>query len=258
MWAMTPSFDDLSDLYDAMIDWDKRLAHETPFYREVFDRVGARRILDVACGTGRHAALFHSWGLEVEGADISPAMLERARQRVPSAPAQGDRGLRWVQRGFDQPVDRPGSFDVAICVGNSLALAPTLATVDDAVEQMLHAVRPGGAVVIHVLNAAQLPDGPCVWQKARRATINDQDVLIIKGVHRTGERAFVELIVSTLDGRPQLRSESVPFLALRGGDLEQAARGGGAASVHLVGGYRGEPFVVEKSVDLILVAQKAG
>ena len=150
-----------------MIDWPKRLAHEEPFYRRLFQRLGARSVLDVACGTGRHAAMFHGWGLRVEGADLSPAMIDRARTRF----GQPD-GLRWAVRAFDQPTPKTEPFDVAVCVGNSLALAPDMATVERAIRQMLAAVRSGGAIVIHVLNLWHLPDGPCVWQKCLRAALS--------------------------------------------------------------------------------------
>ena len=117
-------FDDLADIYEAMIDWPKRLAHEGPFYRRLFDRLGVASVVDVACGTGHHAAMFHDWGLRVEGADLSPAMIERARQTFGEPP-----GLRWVVRGFDEPIAPAEPFDAAVCVGNSLALAPDVATV---------------------------------------------------------------------------------------------------------------------------------
>ena len=92
-------FDDFADIYEAMIDWPKRLAHEGPFYRRLFERIGVRSAIDVACGTGHHAAMFHSWGLRVEGADLSPAMIDRARNSF-GQPAS----LQWTVRGFDQPI----------------------------------------------------------------------------------------------------------------------------------------------------------
>jgi ubiquinone/menaquinone biosynthesis C-methylase UbiE len=43
-----------------------------------------RRVLDVGCGTGRWAAaLAERFGCEVTGVDVSPEMLEVARERVP-------------------------------------------------------------------------------------------------------------------------------------------------------------------------------
>jgi hypothetical protein len=68
--SMTGTFpDQLTDVYDAMIDWSKRLDHEGPFYRTLFERLSAKSVVDVACGTGHHAAMFHDWGLEVEASD---------------------------------------------------------------------------------------------------------------------------------------------------------------------------------------------
>ena len=77
--SMANLFQDLTDVYEAMIDWPKRLAREEPFYRRWFERCGARSVLDVACGTGHHGAMFHRWGLRVEGADLSAAH-DRTRQ----------------------------------------------------------------------------------------------------------------------------------------------------------------------------------
>jgi SAM-dependent methyltransferase len=244
-------FNDLTDIYEAMIDWPKRLAHEEPFYRRLFERIGARSVVDVACGTGHHAAMFHSWQLRVEGADISPAMIERARRTFGEPP-----GLRWVVRGFDAPIEPAEPLDAVVCVGNSLALAPDKRTVERAVAQMLSAVRPGGVVVVHVLNLGHLPDGPCVWQKSKRATLPQGDVLILKGVHRCGRQGYVELVVTPPGGGPPVHSESVPFLGLEAAELEDMVRQAGAAEVTFSGGYHGERYQTQKSVDLVMVAGK--
>ena len=128
-------FDDLTDVYEAMINWPKRLGHEGPFYRRLFQQHGVRSVLDAACGTGHHAAMFHDWGLEVEGADISPAMIDRARAlwRAPGATMGRD--------GFDKPIASPEPFDAVVCLGNSLPLAPDMATVQRAIIQMLGSAR---------------------------------------------------------------------------------------------------------------------
>jgi SAM-dependent methyltransferase len=244
-------FDDVTDIYEAMIDWDKRLGNEGPFYRNLFERAGIQSVLDVACGTGRHSAMFHAWGLRVEGADISPNMIERARMNFGEP-----RGLHWVVRGFDQPVEPIEPFDAAICVGNSLALAADMATVERAVQEMLAAVRRSGVVVLHVLNLWHLPDGPCHWQKCKRATLERGDVLIVKGVHRSGSRGYMDLIVTPLDAPTEMQTESVAFLGMEAGELEHLARRVGASSVRLLGNYNNQPYDRQRSVDLIVIAEK--
>jgi SAM-dependent methyltransferase len=245
------TFDDFSEYYEVLIDWPQRLAHETPFYRRLFTDHAVHRVADVACGTGHHAALFHAWGLQVDASDISPTMIQRARDRVGEP-----EGLRWSVRGFDQPAPDPGTVDAAVCVGNSLALAPDLATVERAIHHMLQAVRPAGVIVVHLLNLWRLEDGPCLWQKCRRAEVADGEVLITKGVHRCGRAGFVNLLVATLGERPVLRAESARFLGLEQDDLQRFARRGGAREVHFFGGYQDQPYDARTSTDLLLVATR--
>ena len=270
-------FDDFADVYEAMIDWPKRLAHEEPFYRRLFDRVGVQSVIDVACGTGHHAAMFCSWGLCVEGADLSPTMIDRARARfgqscgagvspaqaagtaAPQQPNAIPGNLQWTIRAFDQPITHVAPFDAVVCVGNSLALAPDIATVEQAIRQMLAAVRGGGVIVVHALNLWRLPDGPCVWQKCQRTTLphsSPGELLILKGVHRCGNRGYVELVVTNLSGDTTMQSESTPFLGLEAADLERMARSAGARTVALFGGYQDQPYDPLKSVDLVMVAEK--
>jgi SAM-dependent methyltransferase len=242
-----------ADAYEAMIDWPRRLANETPLFRWVFQQVRARRVLDAACGTGHHANLFHSWGLHVEGADVNESMIARCRQQWGESDS-----LRWCVRGFDQAVDPPGSFDVAICTGNSLALAPDLDTVARAMQELLRAVRADGVVLIHVLNLSQFPDGPCVWQKCLRAHLPDRgNCLIVKGVHRAGSRGFVDVLIASLDSDPpKFSQQSVPLLHLDAEQLAAVARQSGATDVSFFGNYQRSPFDARTSPDLLMLAVK--
>jgi len=244
------SFDDLTGIYEAMIDWPKRLANEEPFYRRLFARFGARSVLDAACGTGRHAAMFHSWGLRAEGADISPAMIARARAEF-GEPA----GLSWTVRGFGDPIPG-GGFDIVVCVGNSLALAGELAGAEQAVRRMLAGVRPGGALVVQILNLWHLPDGPCQWQKCKRATAGRREVLIVKGVHRSGAAGYVDLVVADLAEPGKMQTDSIRFLGLEADPLQAAAQRGGARAVEFFGGYQGQAYDRQASTDLLMVAER--
>ena len=246
-------FDDLTDIYERIVDWPKRLERETPFYRTLFadDQVGS--LLDVACGTGHHAAMFHEWGLHVEGADVSPAMIQRARQTFGE-----ESGLRWRVRSFDTPWQPSPLFDAAICVGNSLALAPDQETAQAAVRQMLHAVRPGGLVLVHTVNLWSLPDGPCRWQKCHRLTRSDGDTIVFKGIHRCGSQGFVDLTFTRVSQPAEYGSQSVPFLGLTPEQVSHWMSGGGGETVRCVGNYQGVPYAPTTSSDLIIIARKLG
>ena len=248
--ADTNTFNQLADIYEAMIDWPKRLAAEEPFYRHWFQQAGVKRVVDVACGTGHHAAMFHGWGLEVEGADLSPAMIERARAAFGEPP-----GLRWAVRGFDEPIPAAGSWDAVVCVGNSLALAPDPATVRTAIARMMEALRPGGVLLVQVLNLWRLPDGPCVWQKCHRTQLPQGDALILKGVHRCGEQdmwSWPSPIPTAGRSWPTNPEVSRPLGRRVGGVYAPA----GAAEVQYFGGYASQPLHDDSSVDIVMVARK--
>jgi SAM-dependent methyltransferase len=238
------------ELYDALIDWPKRLANEGPFLRAVFDRCGARRVLDAACGTGQHAAMFHSWGLVVEGADVSPAMIARCRQQF------GESGtLRWTVRGFEEPA--PAAFDAVVCLGNSLALAGSRGGAQRAVAAMLASLRSGGFCVIQVLNLWSLPEGPCIWQKFRRARVDGREHLLAKGVHRHAGAGFVEFLALPVGADEEPSYETVRLTGLTREDLAAFASAGGARQVEFFGNYARDAYEPQRSVDLIAVVEKA-
>jgi SAM-dependent methyltransferase len=245
-------FEDRPELYDALVDWSKRLAREEPFFRAVFEQVAARRVLDAACGTGRHAALFHSWGLEVEGADVSQAMIAHCRQQHGESES-----LRWVVRGFDEPVPAEEPFDVAICTGNSLALAPDTETVGRALATMLGAVRAGGVCVVQVLTLWRLADGPCVWQKTVRQRLHGEEHILVKGVHRCGARGYVELIDLNLERAVVDASfDQEALLGLAPEQFQDLATAAGAGSVRFCGDFQQVAYSREQSPDLIMVAMR--
>jgi SAM-dependent methyltransferase len=247
-----PFFDDLTDVYDAMIDWPKRLANEAPFFRRLFEKSNVRRVADVACGTGRHADVFRSWGLEVHGLDISPSMIQRAREAFGESAR-----LRWKVQDFEHPIGPPGFFDAVICVGNSLALAADAAAAAQVLRHMLAALRPGGLAIVQVLNLWKLPPGPCVWQKIINKSPSPGKPLILKGVHRCVDRGYVDLVViDPALNDPPILSRSVPFLGLKSRDLEAIARENGAVEVTFFGSHQDQPYDALESTDLIMVAKK--
>jgi hypothetical protein len=109
---------------------------------------------------------------------------------------------------------------------------------------------------VHLLNLWRLPDGPCVWQKCRWATLGDDAWIVVKGVHRSGSRGYVNLVATRAHTQPQMQHDSVPFLGLRAAELAEMAGRAGAGEVLLFGGYEEEAYVADASTDLIMTAEK--
>lgn len=104
------------DKWDELIDWDSRAESEGTFFIDILKERGAKRILDVASGTGFHSVRLIEAGFDVVSADGSPEMLvkafENGRKRGHILrTVQAD--WRWLNR------DVHGVFDAVICLDNS-------------------------------------------------------------------------------------------------------------------------------------------
>lgn len=81
------SFDHYAAYYDLFYQ-NKDYAAEVAFVRSLAEAAGpglGNAVLDLGCGTGRHAILMAEHSLKVMGFDLSESMITRARQRVASA-----------------------------------------------------------------------------------------------------------------------------------------------------------------------------
>jgi len=100
------------------------------------------RILDVPCGSGRHSIALAQRGHRVTGFDISAEAIEHARRTAT------DTGL---DVGFEQAdmrgIPRSGSFDAAVCLGNSFGYLDIEGT-RQFVAALAGAIRPGGGLVL--------------------------------------------------------------------------------------------------------------
>jgi SAM-dependent methyltransferase len=103
------------------------------------------RVLDVACGAGRHARAFVELGAHCFGLDLSATLLRVARQ-VTTAPL--------IRADMRQLPIRPGSMQLTVNLFTSFGYFERDAEHAAALEEMIATVRPGGWFVIDFLNAA--------------------------------------------------------------------------------------------------------
>ncbi len=115
------------------------------------------RVLDVGCGTGRHAWELAGRGIEVHGIDISHRFVDIARSRGSDAPDPARRGLgssATFERGDARAMAFDSEFDAVICLCQG-AFGMMTAAGDDAavVAGMARALRPGGRLALSAFNA---------------------------------------------------------------------------------------------------------
>ena len=142
-------FEDLADHMGAAYD---RYSHTKGTFQEIdhLERSLAlappMRILDVGCGTGRHAHELARRGHSVHGVDISARFVEIARSNAPAGATFERADAR--ELGFD------AEFDVVICLCQG-AFGMMTADGDDesVVAGMCRALTPGGRIALSAFNA---------------------------------------------------------------------------------------------------------
>ncbi|MFN2572476.1 MAG: class I SAM-dependent methyltransferase [Gemmatimonadales bacterium] len=199
------------------------------------------RILDLACGPGRHAAELERLGGQVVGFDLSRAMLRRARERTGARLVRGDmRALPFRDRTFALAVNLFTSFGYFL---------------DDeehrrVVRQVAAALIPGGHFVLDYLNAAQVRHSLETAKQERRARDGERrsDVRVTRRLDAAGRFVIKEIELHDEGRRFQERvrlfgaEELAALLTDAGlhvsaqfGDYDGAAPGPTAPRVILVG-----------------------
>jgi SAM-dependent methyltransferase len=134
-------FDATASSYDAE-EYAQPWEQEAAFYLDVLELAPAGRVLDLGCGTGRHAVAIARRGFRVVGVDLSAGMLARAQAKARAAGV----GIDWIQAdlvrfatltrfdgalcmleaafGFMTPADDPTAHDLAILQNVHACLRP--------------------------------------------------------------------------------------------------------------------------------------
>jgi SAM-dependent methyltransferase len=104
-----------------------------------FAGIGAgQRVLDVGCGTGVVALAAARLGAQVAGLDLTPELLDRARENAVIAGAE----IEWHEGDAESLPFPDGRFDVVVSqFGHMFAPRPDVVT-----QEMLRVLRPGGTI----------------------------------------------------------------------------------------------------------------
>ena len=133
-------FSQTTAYYDQIYSW-KDYCTEAEDLTDVIHenlRSGGKRLLDVACGTGRHVEYLKQH-FDVEGLDVSQEMLELAQQRNPDVPFHHADMIDF---------ELGNKFDVVTCLFSSISYVGTVENLIQAVNCMTRHLHPGGVLVI--------------------------------------------------------------------------------------------------------------
>lgn len=250
--------------YDTFVNWDARLERELPFFLRVFGEVEARSLIDVGTGSARHAIEFASRGMTVDAVDPDDSMLAQAETNIAAAAgriAEGGGELRLVRGGFGELAARGlGPVDALICTGNALPHVDGLAGLRTTLADFSAVLRPGGVIVLHLLNHAKLLD-----KKVRAITPVVREVpegtrIFLRLIDYPEAAEYLDFDFVTLtrdtDGVWDLAARRSPHTALPFPRLETELSAAGFERIEAFGAHGGKQFEADKDESVIVVARK--
>jgi len=249
-------YDGFSTDYDRFVDWPGRLATELPLIERQLQAIEARRVLDVACGTGMHAVELARRGFQVVATDLSAAMVAQARANAAQAQAE----VQFEVAGFGRLRQRVGSgFDALLCLGNSLPHALSASELAATLDDFSACLRPDGLLLAQNRNFDAVLSRRERWMAPQARREEDTEWLFLRfydfepdglitfnlvTLRRHGTGPWNQQVGST-------RLRPLPYA-----ELTAALAAAGFTDVVCWGSMEGTPFDPGSSPDLVVAGRR--
>jgi glycine/sarcosine N-methyltransferase len=202
------------------------------FFTDVLKDIPGNRVLDVACGSGNHAANLAQRGFDVTAVDLDPSMVRlaqsKANTQTPSfVVLQGD--MRNVDEEFAEP------FDAVICMGNSLVHLSNEEEIESTVGGFSSLLVPGGVLILQTINYDRILE-----QNIRQLpTITNAEAKLIfirkYDYNPSQGLVYFNTVLEVPDGTYE---NSVPLYPLRKEALSQILKINGFSNQRFYGSFR--------------------
>ncbi|MDP6125218.1 MAG: class I SAM-dependent methyltransferase [Candidatus Latescibacteria bacterium] len=243
--------------YDVLVDWDVRLELESKLLGDLWKEFGVETLLDCGCGTGRHSVYWANRGIRVKGIDQSATRIERAQQH---ALQMGVKARFEVLSWNDAPSAVEQPVDAVMCLGNSLSAVADVENdtrLNRAISGMAGALRPGGALIVQVVNYdAQWPDNIKKFP-LRSGDVDGKPTIVWRQSVKEGDTIVVNALIlrQEQDGWAQY-PDVTRHGPLTHDRMRSAVINAGCTVVKTLGGVGGEEFAPASSSDQWIVATR--
>jgi SAM-dependent methyltransferase len=205
------------------------------------------RVLDIACGRGRHSRILASLGFDVTGIDLSPASIQYANESV----QKGSDNLHFFVHDIRLPF-WGNFFDHAFNFFTSFGYFRTRREHDAAIRTICQGLKPGGGIVIDYLNVHYAEDHLVSVETKQLDTTT-------YNIKRWQDDSHFYKSIRVLDPsltKPIAYTEKVAKFSL--GDFTEMLSYQGMQVQQVFGDYELDAYDVKKSPRLIIVARKTG
>ncbi|MCF8426165.1 MAG: methyltransferase domain-containing protein [Bacteroidia bacterium] len=199
------------------------------------------KIIDLACGMGRHSIYLNSLGFDVTGVDLAAHSIEQAKKFENEQLHFQVCDLRELMLS--------SKFDIALNLFTSFAYFDSLEVDRLVLERIYSILQPGGYLLIDFFNAHKVLKTIVPYEEKVR------DGILFKLKKEVIDGKIIKTISFDQMGKNLQYQEKVQTLGLT--DFESMFEKVGFKSIENFGAYDLSPFNIEESDRLILLVQKS-
>lgn len=221
------------------------------FIRKLVDYLQLKpgaRVLDLACGRGRHSRILVSLGFDVTGIDLSPASIDYANELLQKDPPNAGK-LEFFVHDIRLPF-WGNYFDYAFNFFTSFGYFRTRREHDAAIRTICNGLRPGGGIVMDYLNVHYAEDH-LVPEERKQLNGSTYDIKRWQDDHHFYKN--IKVSDSSLT-KPLEYTEKVAKFSY--GDFTDMLSYRGMQVQEVFGDYDLKSYDVKKTPRLIIVAKK--
>ena len=198
------------------------------------------KLIDIACGKGRHATYFNSLGLDVTGVDLSPNSIATATKNENATLQFAVHDMREVYK--------KNNFDIATNLFTSFGYFEKEEDEQKAINAMAKNLKSGGFLIIDFMNVKKV---------ITNLVPNEQKTIdnIVFNITRKVENGHIIKDIEIIDGtEKQHFQEKVKAITLA--DYSEFISNAGLKIIDIFGNYKLDSFEDNIADRLILICKK--
>jgi SAM-dependent methyltransferase len=239
-------YHELAGYYDLIFPAEQS---KTAFLHREFVSVGARRVLDLACGTGTYTLELARLGYEAWGTDLEPALIELAQKKAADAKV----AAKFAVGDMREPDALGLVFDGLFCIGNSLAHLLEKNDLKMALAAMRRVLRSPGRAVVQIVNFDRiLASGDTELPLIKREGLRFTRTYRPRGEERLLFDSVLE--VTGKEGSADRFENGIALRPIRRTDLETMLLEAGFAAVRVFGDFKYGEYQAADSQATVAVA----
>jgi len=237
-------FDELSDDYDLMINFESALKNKISFIKN-FLASNYKTALDLGCGTGADAIALSKLGVQVDAVDHSSGMLQKAIKNA----KKFDTNINFIESGLTAFNVKDKNYDFIVSLGNTIANINVL-ELRILMSTIFSMLNNGGSALFQIVNYAKLPKGG-----THILNVFENDEVSIIRKYNINNNDF-DFIIDKVDKKNQQKSQIITKLYPHSeNDFNKIAKEIGF-NIDVYGNLKKHTFNPDESPNLVVVITK--